>query len=167
MTNIDLDPAFSGDTSDYEDLSVGVLVTETVVTATALHSAATITINGAAVASGSPHTVPLAKGLNTITIVVTAEDQTTRTYTVTATRSHGPDISIVGGGAVTEGTDAAFTLVLETEVPTALTVNVAISGDAGVLVPSQSPSITVPIPANTTSRSIHRAHGTGPGLAGT
>ena len=154
LTNIDLDPAFSGNTSDYEDLSVGVLVTETVVTPTARHSAATITVNGSSVSSGSPHTVALAKGVNTITIVVTAEDQTTRTYTVTATRSHGPDISIVGGGAVTEGADAAFTLVLETEVPTALTVNVAISGDAGVLVSGQSPSITVAIPADTSSRSF-------------
>ena len=154
MTNIDLDPAFSGDTTDYEDPTVGVLVTETVVTPTARHHGATITVNGASVASGSPHTVALEAGENTVTIVVTAEDESTRTYTVTATRSHGPDISIAGGAAVTEGAAAGFTLTLEAAAPAVLTVNVAISGDNGVLVSGQSPSITVSIPTDTTSKSF-------------
>ena len=159
LTNIDLDPAFSGDTTDYEDPAVGVLVTETVVTPTARHYGATITVNGASVASGFQYTVPLSPGENTITIVVTAEDESTRTYTVTANRSHGPAISIAGGAAVIEGSDISFTLDIETAVPAVLAVNVAISGDYGLLLADgllgqQSHSITVPVPPNMTSHSF-------------
>ena len=58
------------------------------VTPTANHASATITVNGATVASGSGRAVSVDVGSNTITIVVTAEDDnTTESYTVTVTRA--------------------------------------------------------------------------------
>ncbi|MBA7675597.1 hypothetical protein ES703_83833 [subsurface metagenome] len=50
-------------------------------------AAATITVDGTPVASGDSISISVSPGLNTIPIVVTAEDgTTTKTYTVTVTR---------------------------------------------------------------------------------
>ena len=58
------------------------------VTPTANQASATITVNGAMVASGSGRAVSVDVGSNTITIVVTAEDgNATESYTVTVTRA--------------------------------------------------------------------------------
>ena len=58
------------------------------VTPTANQASATITVNGATVASGSGQAVRVDVGSNTITIVVTAEDgNATESYTVTVTRA--------------------------------------------------------------------------------
>ena len=64
------------------------------VTPTAADSNATIAVNDSAVASGSPsEAIALTIGLNIIKVVVTAEDGTKKTYTITVTRA-GPSISI-------------------------------------------------------------------------
>ncbi|MGB7932931.1 MAG: cadherin-like beta sandwich domain-containing protein, partial [Gammaproteobacteria bacterium] len=68
--------------------TVGYLSMATTVTPTATDPAATVSVNGVAVTSGSA-SVPilLAVGENTLTVIVTAEDGvTTSTYTVTVTR---------------------------------------------------------------------------------
>ena len=74
----DFDPA----TTEY---AVGVAndVTQATVTPTAN---ASITINGTTVTSGSGHTVTLGDGSNVVAIVVTADDATTETYTVSINR---------------------------------------------------------------------------------
>ena len=61
--------------------------TDTTVTATVADPTATLTINGSAATSGVPSaSIALAVGPNPIPIVVTAEDLSTKTYTVTITR---------------------------------------------------------------------------------
>lgn len=62
--------------------------TSTTVTATVADSTASLTINGTAATSGVPSaSIPLVVGPNSISIVVTAQDLTTKTYTVTITRA--------------------------------------------------------------------------------
>ena len=87
--------AFSADTTAYA-ASVAHEVTSTTVTATASHSAATVTI-----APGSE--VSLAVGENEIAVTVTAEDgSTTRSYRVTVTRAEEPALPVVSIAAVEE-----------------------------------------------------------------
>ncbi|HMV76375.1 MAG TPA: cadherin-like beta sandwich domain-containing protein [Leptospiraceae bacterium] len=59
----------------------------TTVTATAANSGASITVNGAAVSSGTASgSISLAEGSNTVTVKVTAQDASSRTYTITIVR---------------------------------------------------------------------------------
>ena len=81
--------------------SVGVLgtVSSAIITPYTSQSGATIKINGTAVLSGAASTsIPLAVGLNTITIDVTAEDGTsTKTTTLEITRTSGNVVMSSGG----------------------------------------------------------------------
>src|ERR1035437_4587614 len=82
-----LSPTFASGTLAYTD-SVVNATTSITVTPAVTDSTATIKVNGTTVASGSPSAaIPLAVGANTINIVVTAQDATTQTYTVTVTRA--------------------------------------------------------------------------------
>jgi gliding motility-associated-like protein len=84
-----LTPAFAPTTTSYT-ASVGNATTSITLTPTVSDATATVTINGATVASGSPSaSIPLAVGSNTITTVVTAQNGTTKIYTVTVTRAIG------------------------------------------------------------------------------
>jgi hypothetical protein len=82
-----LDQVFQSSQFDYTS-TVGYLATATTVTPTTVDAAATVTVNGAAVASGSASDpIPLTVGANTLSIIVTAADgMTIDTYTVTVTR---------------------------------------------------------------------------------
>ena len=98
-------------------VSVANAVGSVTVTPTANHTSATITVNGAAVASGSGHSVGVDVGSNTIAIVVTAEDgNTAKTYTVTVTRAaptaSGPAAAVVlsPSGSVAQGTEITVTM---------------------------------------------------------
>ena len=89
-----LDPAFSPDVTDYA-VTVGNDVTEITVTATASDDAATLTVGGAASASGAASApVALAVGTTQIDIVVTAEDGTTKTYAIAVTREPSSDATL-------------------------------------------------------------------------
>ena len=87
-----LSPVFTAGTTSYT-ASVGNDVTSITVTPTVADSKATVTVNGTGVASGIPSgVISLNTGDTTITIVVTAEDGATKTYTVTVTRKEAsPD----------------------------------------------------------------------------
>ena len=87
-SSITLDPAFAGATESYT-VSVGNTVNSLRVTPTVNQANATVTVNGTAVTSGQESgVINLAVGANTITVVVTAQDGTTRkTYTVAVTRA--------------------------------------------------------------------------------
>ncbi len=83
-----LKPAFVSPTISYTD-AVPNISTSTAITPTAEDANATITVNGSPATSGSPFTLNnLVVGTNTATILVTAQDGSTKkTYTVTVTRA--------------------------------------------------------------------------------
>ena len=104
-----LSPAFAPGTTAYA-ASVGNATASVTVTPTLADPAATVSVNGVAVASGSPSgAIALAIGANTISVVVTGRDgTTTRTYTVIVTRAKaaqaivfGPAPVLASGGTAT------------------------------------------------------------------
>ena len=149
----DLD--FSSNKTTYE-VTVANYISSITFTPTATDDAATIKIYGTPVPSGVPsYPVILGVGANTIDIVVTAEDKTTKTYTVTVIRapSSNADLSNL---LVSEGTlDPDFysnTPTYEVAVPnsissitftpTAADYTATIKVD-GTTVPSGVPSVPV------------------------
>ena len=82
-----LSPAFASSTTSYTAV-VANAVNALTVTPGLTESAASVKVNGVAVASGSASgSIPLSVGSNTLTVLVTAQDgTTTKTYTVTVTR---------------------------------------------------------------------------------
>ena len=81
-----LSPGFSSSVQGYS-ATVGSNVASVTVTPTANHSRATISVNNAPVRSGSAsRSISLSEGQNTISIVVTAENDAERTYRVVVTR---------------------------------------------------------------------------------
>jgi hypothetical protein len=85
-----INPDFQSGTTSYT-LSVDNAVASSSVTPTISQSNATVTVNGAAVSSGSASSlIPLTVGKTVLTTVVTAEDgSTTKTYTVIILRKAG------------------------------------------------------------------------------
>ena len=127
--------------------SVGNSVTATTLTATAVHSGATVAIEPGA-------EVALAEGANVITVTVTAEDgTTTQTYTVTVTRASLPVATIAAGPTpVTEGTAATYTVTLDQAAPEALAVAVSVTESGSVL--SGTPPASVSIAKGATSATL-------------
>ena len=101
-----LSPQFSSSDITYT-ASVDNSVTQVTVTPTASDSSATITVNGNTVTSGTGH---ILTGLtvgepNTVTVIVTAQDSTTKTYTITLTRAASlSDNADLGGLTISSGT---------------------------------------------------------------
>lgn len=82
-----LNPVFGAGTTSYT-ASVGNAITTIKLTPTVADATATIKVNGTTVASGSASgNIALVVGANTVTTVVTAQDGTPKTYTVTVTRA--------------------------------------------------------------------------------
>ncbi|WP_276499474.1 cadherin-like beta sandwich domain-containing protein [Pontibacter litorisediminis] len=105
-----LAPAFATGTTSY---SAAVAYTTSAVdlTATLADAMASLTVNGVAAVSGQAVTVSLVSGANAIPILVTAENGTTNTYTVTVTRAAPPAPAITLQPAninVCPGSGAAF-----------------------------------------------------------
>ncbi|MBO9599953.1 MAG: cadherin-like beta sandwich domain-containing protein, partial [Cohnella sp.] len=88
LSNGTLSPAFSSGTTNYA-ASVGNEVDRLSVSPILADAGATATVNGAALASGAVE-VNLNEGSNPITILVTAQDGSTKTYAVTVTRASPP-----------------------------------------------------------------------------
>jgi hypothetical protein len=87
LSSVTLNPTFSSGTTSYT-ASVANSVTSTTVTPTRTQANATITVNGTSVNSGSASgAISLSVGSNPINVVVTAQNGTTSTYTVTVTRA--------------------------------------------------------------------------------
>lgn len=94
-----LSPAFASGTTDYT-ASVAHSTTAVNITPTVNQANASVKINGSAAANGTPATVNLNVGANTLTIVVTAQDNTTtKTYIITITRAAATDASITPAAA--------------------------------------------------------------------
>jgi PKD repeat protein len=82
-----LSPSFAQATIAYT-MTVPFTTSSMTVTPTVADSFSTVTVNAAAVTSGFPSgSIALAVGSNTITTVVTAQSGTTKTYTITVTRT--------------------------------------------------------------------------------
>ena len=86
-----LNPAFNSNTTNYS-LSVANSVTGTTVTPTVADVRASVRVNGSTVPSGSTSgLLALSVGANPIIVLVTAENGTTKTFTVTVTRANSTD----------------------------------------------------------------------------
>ncbi len=101
-----LNPTFDAATDAYA-VSVGTDVASVTVTPTTTDDGAAVAVNGVAVASGQPsEAIDLNVGNNTIPIVVTAEDTSTQTYTVTVARAvPQPGIALASDTARDGGTN--------------------------------------------------------------
>ncbi|WP_082389452.1 InlB B-repeat-containing protein [Lysinibacillus sp. ZYM-1] len=100
-------PNFKDSIVDYQ-VNVAHDVESIDVTPTAANSSATLTLNGALITNGQLTTIPLNKGNNTITIVVTAENGVTKTYTLTVKRAL-PTLQQVGNVDLSTSGDATWT----------------------------------------------------------
>ena len=101
-----LSPQFSSSDITYT-ASVDNSVTQVTVTPTASDSSATITVNDNTVTSGNGYIVIglIAGEPNTVTVIVTAQDSTTKTYTITLTRAASlSDNADLGGLTISSGT---------------------------------------------------------------
>ena len=103
-----LSPEFAAAKTAYT-ASVANSVASLAVTPTATDGSATIAVNDSEVTSGSSSkAIALTIGANIIKVVVTAEDGTKKTYTITVTRA-GPSISIADAEGA-EGGNVSFTV---------------------------------------------------------
>ena len=113
FTALTLTPVFSSSTTAYA-ATVASTVTHAKLTPTVTDSDASVTVAGNAVTSGSASgAVVLNEGANAIAVVVTAEDGSTKTYTVTIKRkSSDATLSALAasGSGSADGTFTAITL---------------------------------------------------------
>ncbi|GKS09301.1 hypothetical protein YDYSY3_03010 [Paenibacillus chitinolyticus] len=105
-----LTPAFAPGVTAYA-ASVNHSVSEVTVTPTAADSNASVTVNGTAVPAGSGRQIALSVGANPVTIVVTAQNGTTKTYTVTFTRESSGGGGGGGGGSTERPIDGRIEVV--------------------------------------------------------
>ena len=110
-----LSPVFASGMTAYT-VSVGYSISALTVTPTAASVLASgITVNTSVVATGAEsQAIPLSVGTNTVTVVVTAQNGTTKSYTVTVTRT-----SALAATAVTLDVKGAYLSVGETKTLTA------------------------------------------------
>ncbi|WP_256759246.1 S-layer homology domain-containing protein [Cohnella sp. WQ 127256] len=131
-----LNPTFAPGTTAYS-ASVANNVSSVTVRASVSDINATMTVNGITVASGqSSGAIGLIVGGNAISIVVTAKNGTSKTYSVSVTRASGGGFG-GGGPSVITSTNGKLTLP---------------AGGTGVV--SLGDEITVSIPANATSKEL-------------
>ncbi|MFD0682163.1 MULTISPECIES: cadherin-like beta sandwich domain-containing protein [unclassified Paenibacillus] len=140
-----LSPAFATGTTSYTS-NVANGVSSVTVTASVYDSNATMTVNGTSVISGQASgAINLNMGSNTITIVVTAQNGTTKTYNVTVNRIFsGSRSSSSGGGGSSTPID---TKVTATEGK--LTLPAGKTGEV-----SLGKEIVVSIPPNATDKEL-------------
>ncbi|MFD0676029.1 MULTISPECIES: cadherin-like beta sandwich domain-containing protein [unclassified Paenibacillus] len=141
LSNGSLSPAFASGTIAYTSI-VGNGISSLTVTANVYDSKASMTVNGNPVISGQASgAINLNVGSNTINVVVTAENGTTKTYSVVVNRVSGGSSSGGGGSAPIDtkvtGTEGKLTL------PAGKTGEVSLGN-----------KIVVSIPANATDKEL-------------
>ncbi|WP_423147935.1 Ig-like domain-containing protein [Rubrolithibacter danxiaensis] len=118
-----LSPAFASATTSYT-ASVPNATTSVNIIPTVADATATVTVNGTATTSGSAKSISLITGVNSIPIIVTAQDGTIKTYTLTITRQFAPPgnslafagstekvlLNAAGSTATDFGSSSSFTL---------------------------------------------------------
>ena len=139
-------PPFAAATTAYNVGEVPNDVASVMVTPTVNHAAASVTVAFVEVTSGTPSAaIPLVVGANNIGITVTAEDGSTKTYTVTITRAAPPPANADLSGVVFTPTPDSITPAFQSGVY-AYTVNVASDVDEITTTPTvndASASLTV------------------------
>lgn len=170
-----LSPAFSSTTKTYV-ASVSNATTSMMITPTVTDSTATLKVNGVIVSSDAfGASIPLVVGANTISMVVTAQDETTTsTYTVTVTRAPSA-VSSLAGLALNSGTlSPSFSFATKTYVAsvsnatTSMTIIPSVTDSTatlkvnGVSVFSGSASASIPLAvgANTITAVVTAQDGT-------
>lgn len=163
-----LSPAFSAGTLNY-NVAVPNTTLTTTVTATVADSTATLTINGSSAISGiAAGPIALSVGANQIPIVVTAQDETPKTYTVTVNRaaivlSENNNLSALGvsAGALVPAFDATTTnYTVTTLIGTDTTVTATVADSTatltinGLSTISGVESASIPLAQGTNSISI-------------
>lgn len=106
VTGGTISPAFSSKQTAYT-MSVGNSVYAMTVAPIAIDPAATVTINGTSYVGTTPRSVALEVGANVVTIVVTAQDLSTKTYKLTVYRDSS---SVSGIGTVITAPEAPSTI---------------------------------------------------------
>ena len=91
-------PAFTAGTTSYT-VSVGNNVTSIVLTPGVAQSRSIVTINGTQVNNGSSMTMDLNTGTTLVTIIVTAQDDTSNTYTLLINTNSTYTVTYTAGGA--------------------------------------------------------------------
>jgi alpha-tubulin suppressor-like RCC1 family protein len=112
-----LSPAFAAATTSYTS-GVPYSITSLTLTPTVADSTATVRVNGTLVASGSAsNPITLNVGTNTFTILVTAQNAATKTYTLVLTRqafvttyNAAGDVPVTVNGLTATGNSATVTL---------------------------------------------------------
>ena len=123
--NVPLSPMFAGTTTSYT-ADVGLNVATVTIAATENHSGASVVYEPTGSDLGaSGHQVALAFGANVLKAIVTAENGTINTYTITVTRAL-PSLSIADASA-TEGSPIEFTVTLSAAISDEVTVEYATS----------------------------------------
>ncbi len=176
ISNGILSPAFSPSTNTYSD-NIAYITTGITLFMTTDNPNATVTVNGNPVTSGvRTSTIPMSLGLNTLTIVVTAQDGvTTNTYTVAVTRQQSTNASFTSVAlSPTEtlvGTTGPANLNFTASVPNSVssiqviptaadpTATITVNGLA-VNSGSASQSITLPVGLTTITTVITAQDGT-------
>ena len=85
LSNGILEPKFAPNETSYT-VNVGYDVTAIDITPSVADATATVKVNDTTITNGAAVSIPLAIGPNVITVEVTAQDYTTKTYTITITR---------------------------------------------------------------------------------
>ncbi|WP_028548043.1 cadherin-like beta sandwich domain-containing protein [Paenibacillus sp. UNC451MF] len=146
LSNGTLSPVFASGTTAYS-ANVATAVSSITVTANIYDKNATMTVNGSPVISGQASgAINLQIGSNTINVVVTAQDGTTKTYSIIVSRvpgSGGRGSSGNGGG----GSTPSDTKVTATDGK--LTLPVGKSGEVGL-----GNEIVISIPSNATNKEL-------------
>jgi len=89
-----LDTAFSTALTSYA-VTVASNINSTIITPTAINATSSIKINGLTVTSGQPSSaLPLSIGENTFSIIVTAQDATTKAYIIKVQRTGSTDATL-------------------------------------------------------------------------
>jgi hypothetical protein len=129
-----LSPAFSPDITAYT-ISISDVVTSMKVTPTTADSKATVTVNGNVTPNGSFAAISLHQQSTLITLVVTAEDGSTKTYTITVEKraTANAPVPSVTNATTAEDTQTSSGLVIQPryEVESAVTNYYKISGITG------------------------------------
>jgi hypothetical protein len=164
-----LTPAFATGTITYT-ATVPYSTSSINITPTVNESHATVKVNGVTATSGSPSTVSLSVGANAIPVLVTAQDgSTTKTYTITVTRTAAATVSTLSNMVLSDGTlspsFASGTISYSASVPyttSSITVTptktnsfasiqVQVNGGGYSTVASGSPSSSLSLTAGTTN----------------